>query len=63
MYKFTNGIVVFDEKTRDDYIKAGYQLVKKTKKKTKDIINDKGNIDGESIDKLNKQPKKSTRKT
>lgn len=28
MYKFTNGIVVFDEKTRDSYIKAGYKLVK-----------------------------------
>lgn len=27
MYKFTNGIVVFDEKTRDDFIKAGYRLV------------------------------------
>ncbi len=27
MYKFTNGIVVFDEKTRDDFIKAGYKLV------------------------------------
>lgn len=28
MYKFTNGIVVFDEKTRDSYLKAGYKLVK-----------------------------------
>lgn len=27
MYKFTNGIVVFDEKTRDNYLKAGYKLV------------------------------------
>ena len=26
MYKFTTGIVVFDEKTRDDFIKAGYKL-------------------------------------
>ena len=26
MYKFTNGIVVFDEKTRDDFIKAGHKL-------------------------------------
>lgn len=31
MYKFTNGIVVFDEKTRDDLIKAGYRLVKEEK--------------------------------
>ena len=27
MYKFTNGLVVFDEKTRDNYIKTGYRLV------------------------------------
>ena len=31
MYKFTNGVVVFDEKTRDDFIKAGYRLVKEEK--------------------------------
>lgn len=28
MYKFTNGIIVFDEKTRDEFIKAGYRLIK-----------------------------------
>lgn len=28
MYKFTNGMVVFDEKTRDEFIKAGYRLIK-----------------------------------
>lgn len=28
MYEFTNGIVVYDEKTRDRYIEAGYRLVK-----------------------------------
>lgn len=26
MYKFTSGIVVFDKKTRDDFIKAGHKL-------------------------------------
>lgn len=31
MYKFTNGIVVFDEKTRDEFIKAGYRLIKEEK--------------------------------
>lgn len=31
MYKFTNGIVVFDEKTRDKFIKAGYRLIKEEK--------------------------------
>lgn len=32
MYKFTNGLVVFDEKTKDEYIKAGYKLVEEKKK-------------------------------
>ncbi len=32
MYKFTNGIVVFNEKTRDEYLKAGYKLEIKSKK-------------------------------
>lgn len=32
MYKFTNGIVVFDKKTADSYIKAGYKLVEEKKK-------------------------------
>lgn len=32
MYKFTNGIVVFDKKTRDAYIKAGMVLAKKIAK-------------------------------
>ena len=35
MYKFTNGTVVFDEKTRDDFIKAGYRLVKEEIKEVK----------------------------
>ena len=35
MYKFTNGIVVFDEKTRDEFIKAGYKLVEEEKKEVK----------------------------
>ena len=39
MYKFTNGIVVFDEKTRDDFIKAGYKLVN-----DKTIINNRNEI-------------------
>lgn len=36
MYEFTNGIVVFDEKTRDEYINAGYRLVE-----DKTIVNNK----------------------
>ena len=31
MYKFTNGVVVYDEATRDKYIKAGLILVKEEK--------------------------------
>lgn len=41
MYKFTNGTVVFDEKTRDRYIEAGYRLVeKKIETKPKQPIED-----------------------
>lgn len=31
MYKFTNGIVVYDEKTRDSYIKSGMKLISEVK--------------------------------
>lgn len=27
MYKFTNGVVVFDEKTKEEYVKAGLKLM------------------------------------
>ncbi len=46
MYKFTNGIVVFDEKTRDDFIKAGYKLVKDEKKKEVKLENENISNDG-----------------
>ena len=29
MYKFTNGLVVFDEKTKNACLEAGYKLVEK----------------------------------
>ena len=32
MYKFTNGIVVFDKKTRDKYVKSGMHLVEEKEK-------------------------------
>ena len=41
MYKFTNGVVVFDEKTRDEFIKAGYRLVKNDEVT---IVNDKSEL-------------------
>ncbi len=31
MYKFTNGIIVFDEKTKNDFLKAGFTLEKQEK--------------------------------
>lgn len=41
MYEFTNGIVIFDEKTRDRYIEAGYRLVEdKTKEFKKKLCNE-----------------------
>lgn len=36
MYKFTNGVVVYDEETRDKYIKAGMTLVKESKPEKKE---------------------------
>ena len=46
MYKFTNGIVVFDEKTRDDFIKAGYRLVKEKKIKEVKLEDENPSNDG-----------------
>lgn len=43
MYKFTNGIVVYDEETKNAYIKAGMHLVEEKKvedKKEADILDD-----------------------
>jgi hypothetical protein len=31
MYKFSNGVVVFTEEDKENYIKAGYILVEETK--------------------------------
>lgn len=45
MYKFMNGIVVFDEKTRDDYIKAGYKLADEKTKEAK-VKNENSSNDG-----------------
>ena len=46
MYKFTNGIVVFDEKTRDDFIKTGYKLVEEEKIKELNLENENTSNDG-----------------
>lgn len=31
MYKFTNGLIVYDKKTRDKFIESGYKLIEKKK--------------------------------
>lgn len=46
MYKFTNGIVVFDDKTKDSYIKAGYKLVKDKKSKEVKLEDENTSNDG-----------------
>ena len=46
MYKFTNGVVVFDEKTRDDFIKAGYRLIEKEKIKEVKLEDENTSNDG-----------------
>lgn len=46
MYKFTNGIVVFDEKTRDDFVKAGYRLVEEEKIKEVKLEDESTSNDG-----------------
>jgi len=46
MYKFTNGIVVFDEKTRDGFIKAGYRLVEEEKIKEVKLEDENTSNDG-----------------
>ena len=40
MYKFTNGIVVFDKETRDEFLRAGYRLVEEIKPVEKQVTID-----------------------
>ena len=57
MYKFTNGIVVFDEKTRDDFIKAGYRLVKE--EKIKEVkLEDENTSNNGTIEEKSRESKK-----
>lgn len=59
MYKFTNGIVVFDEKTRDDFIKAGYKLVEEEKIKEVKLEDENTSNDGTIEEKLGESKKVS----
>lgn len=59
MYKFTNGVVVFDEKTRDDFIKAGYRLVKEEKtEKPKEANLDENNSNNGTFEEKPRRGKK-----
>ena len=59
MYKFTNGIVVFDEKTRDSYLKAGYKLVKD--KKSKEVkLEDENTSNNGTIEEKHRRSKKDS---
>lgn len=59
MYKFTNGVVVFDEKTRDDFIKAGYRLVKEENtEKPKEVNLDENSSNNGTIEEKSRRSKK-----
>ena len=45
MYKFTNGMVVFDEKTKNEYINAGFKLVVDKSDSKEEIDGNKANND------------------
>lgn len=67
MYKFTNGVVVYDEITRDKYIKAGMILVKEPKpevKEEKEIVKDnlQSDIKRNEFSRTKKRPDKFGRK-
>lgn len=55
MYKFTNGIIVFDETTKNNLIKAGHKLVKEEvtcdEKNINEVVEPKDEVlDENSID-------------
>lgn len=67
MYKFTNGIVVFDKKTRDEFLRAGYRLVEETKPVEKQVTIDEAieetlNEEADSDSFIERKPE-SSRKT
>ena len=57
MYKFTNGIVVFDEKTRDEFIEAGYRLVEEEKIEEVKLEDENTSNDG-TIEEKSRESKK-----
>lgn len=57
MYQFTNGIIVYDEKIKDKFLKSGFKL-----KKEKQIIIDEV-IDEESNKSISTKSTRVTKKT
>ena len=59
MYKFTNGIVVFDGETKDAYIKAGMHLVEEKKvespKEVDVLVDEEGDSETRSSTKKNRK--------
>lgn len=66
MYKFTNGIVVYDEATKDRYIKAGMTLVEEEKVVKKEEAFGKNNLQNEvkrnEFERTDKRPTKFNRR-
>ena len=62
MYKFTNGVVVYDEATRDKYIKAGMTLVKQeVKKKEEKQVGEENTYSKSKQNKFEKTSKRAER--
>lgn len=71
MYKFTNGFVVFDEETKNEFLRAGYQLVEEKKDEPiegqvtideaiEETIDEENNIDG-SIERKSESSRKTAK--
>ena len=71
MYKFTNGIIVFDETTKNNLIKAGHKLVKEEATcdekninevvEPKDEVLDENSIDNGIVEEKPRRSKKSSK--
>lgn len=71
MYKFTNGIIVFDETTKNNLIKAGHKLVKEEINHNENNINktvelkdevlDENSIDNGTVEEKPRRSKKSSK--
>ena len=61
MYKFTNGLVVFDKETRDQFIKAGYTLIE-TKQEVKEEIVDENETNDRVIENKPRTSKKVSKR-